>query len=123
LKQPEKEEDIEGVEQQTHEMMAARVQSKKLIIEHVGPPGKGMPESCLQRGQGPSKVCPGKTLLDLRIVGNVEVIIQGHELMARDREIDDEGSHDQEHSGYPFRVLTKEGQNIHSLEEIRLRFS
>ena len=72
-----------------------------------------MPKASLQGPRGPNNVSPGQAILDARVVGNVEVIIQINELIVLDRGIDNESRHDQEQSGDPLLVISKGAQSSH----------
>jgi hypothetical protein len=76
--------------------MAAGVQIEQVDIQRMRKPGYGMPVSGVVRGESPSHGVPVKTISDMSVVGNVNVVVVVDEGMAFDRIIKSNGKNDKQ---------------------------
>ena len=87
--------------QQAGEVVSGRILLEQLIIKRVRQPGERMPVSLLRGSEGPSDRVPAQPVADVRILGDIAVVVIIDEGMAVDRVIERQrGYHKQEAQNY-----------------------
>ncbi len=89
--QQEKEDGIRGVNQEAGEVVSGRILMEKLVVKRMRQPGERMPVSLLGSGHGPSDGVPVQALVDVRVLGDVAVVVIIDEGMAVDRVVERQG--------------------------------
>ncbi len=74
-------------------MMPHGIQAVERAIERMRHPGKGMPVRLLGRSQRPGESVGGQALADVRILGDVTVIVVIHERVMVDRVVERQRDH------------------------------
>lgn len=86
LKPEEEEDSIDRVKEEVDQVVPAWPHPEDLDIKHVGNPGERVPITLIPRAQGPAEIVPSQTGGDMRIVNNVEAIIEFDEIIVQDRQ-------------------------------------
>ena len=82
-------------------MVTGSVLVKQLIVERVRQPREWMPVSLLLGSKSPGDCVPAQALVDVRIFGDVAVVVIIDEGVAIDRVVERQGSrHQQEAQNY-----------------------
>ncbi len=85
--QGEQQQRVEQVQRQAAQVVAARPQPEQLHVQHVGPPGEGVPVAGMAGGERPAHRLRRQPLLDVRVFGDVQVVVVVDELVAGDRRV------------------------------------
>ncbi len=88
----EKQDRVARVKQQVGQVMTRRTQSVKLAIQHVREPRQRVPIRAMNVSEGPLQPRPSQSRRNLRIAGDVIVVIEGEKVQIDDRQIDRHGS-------------------------------
>ena len=91
--QQKKQDHVHGMQQDAGEMMPGGIQAKQRDIEGVRHPGERMPVGLLGRGQSPFESIGGQALTNVRVLGDVTVIVIVHEGMAIDGVVESQRYH------------------------------
>ena len=94
--QQEQKDGIRGVNQQAGEVVSRGVLVKQLIVKRVRHPGERVPIALLHGGEGPDGCVPVQTVTDVRILGDVAVIVIVDERVAIDRVVERQRCHHQQ---------------------------
>ena len=62
-------------------MVTARIHAVELYVRHVRYPGDRMPVGCFYRGKGPQNIFTGYAADDMRVGGNVDIVVKIQELV------------------------------------------
>ena len=72
-------------------MMTAGFEAKNLVVKYVREPGDRVPIAGMGSHKGPRHFRGGKSMLNMRVVINVEIIIHIDEAMISQRPVANEG--------------------------------
>ena len=81
IQEQEEQERVGNVKEEIGKVMTSRVQAIEVIIYHVGNPGKGMPTTKVTRSESPTDTVPGHPDLNMKVLGDVIVVIKVDELV------------------------------------------
>ena len=76
--------------------MAGGIEAEELAIERVRQPRQRMPVVFVERGEGPRNCPPAKARLDVRVLGNVGLIVVVDEGIMVDGIVDGDGCQDEQ---------------------------
>lgn len=76
FEEKEEQDGVGRMQEQAGEMMAGRAQLVELAIGHVREPGQGQPVAGAGGGEGPFHAGPGQALLNERVVGDIDVVVE-----------------------------------------------
>ena len=72
-------------------VMSSGIESTEFVIEHMGQPCQRMPISSIGGREGPADVSPGQPPLNVRVVSDIQIVIQADELILRSLPVRNEG--------------------------------
>src|SRR6185503_13924728 len=81
--------------------MARRLESVGLAVEHVRDPGDWMPVCCGRRCESPDEVFTAQTGLNLRVAGDVDIVVVANKLMFCDLQVNSESDYRQQPADDP----------------------
>src|SRR5579862_509056 len=81
------------MDQQTGEVMSCSIEMEELVIQRMREPGQRMPISLLGRSERPTDRIPAEAGANVRILGDVTIVIVVDETMPVNRVIDRQRGH------------------------------
>ena len=99
--QPEDQDGVGNMQDETGEVMACRLQPVKLKVQRVRQPGERMPVSCISGRKRPHQGPPAKTFLDPLIVGDIQWIVEVDEIVLQHPSIKQGGHRCQQETDSP----------------------
>ena len=97
---------IRGVQQNAGVMVTDRIELKQLAIEGVRKPGQRMPVRLIERGECPSYRFPVKTRPNMRILGDIAIVVEVHETIARHGIVESKCGHHQQQPQHNFLLAS-----------------
>jgi len=92
------------VQQQIREVIAARIQTEELVIQHERQPRHRMPEAGLCARHRPFQVFQGQPLADLNVIGHIDVVVVKNEVIMLNVPIDRQDKNGQEKENVAFAI-------------------
>src|SRR5437588_6072583 len=94
--QPEQQSNVQGVQQNADKMMARGIQAEQLAIEHVGDPSERVPVGNIESSERPTDVLEREAGLNVRIEGDVGIVIVVNESIAGGGIVERQGAGDEQ---------------------------